>query len=120
MTFERELNAATTNLPPTVRIWLERAFRSGWFAIGPDAYDGDGRMCPIVAAATLAGAWGPHGLRLGNPHWGSEAGPTPAVEDFAAYFDLCAEQLGTEGAIAVVIEALAGQATRRASASSSR
>lgn len=122
MSFESELRAATEGLPPTIRVWLTRALRSGWYAIGPGAYDGGdgGRVCPIVAAAKMAGVWGAEGLRPDNPLWGTVDHPSPAVEEFAAYFDLCAEQLGTPAALAVVTESLAAQATQRASASSSR
>ena len=122
MSFESELRAATEGLPPTIRVWLTRALRSGWYAIGPGAYGGGdgGRVCPIVAAAKMAGVWGADGLRPDNPFWGTVDHPSPAVEEFAAYFDLCAEQLGTPAALAVVTESLAAQATQRASASSSR
>ena len=78
------------------------------------------RVCPIVAAAKMAGVWGQHGLRADHPTWGRIEGPSPAVEEFAACFNLCAEEVGTSAALEVVIESLAGQATQRASASSSR
>lgn len=46
--------------------------------------------------------------------------PSPAVEEFAAYFDLSAEEIGTSAALEMVMDSLAPQATQRASASSSR
>lgn len=122
MTFESELRTAADGLPPAIRVWLSRALRSGWHQIGPGTYEdhGSDRMCPIVAAAKMAGVWGERGLRAGHPTWGTIDSPSPAVEEFAAYFDLCAEEIGTEVALEVVMEALAPQATQRASASSSR
>jgi hypothetical protein len=122
MTFESELRTATEGLPSTIRVWLSRAVRSGWHQIGPGAYE-DGssnRVCPIVAAAKMASVWGERGLRAGHSTWGTPDGPSPAVEEFAASFDLCAEEIGTGAALEVVIESLEPQATQRASASSSR
>lgn len=122
MTFESELRTATEDLPPTIRVWLSRALRSGWYAMGPGTYE-DGRsnrVCPIVAAAKMAGVWGERGVRADHPTWGTIDGPSSVVEEFAAYFDLCAEEIGTGAALEVVIESLKTQATQRASASSSR
>lgn len=113
MIFESELRVATLGLPPTIRVWLGRALRSGWYAIGSGAYDGgdSGRVCPIVAAATMAGLWGPEGLRNGEAAWGTPGGPSDAVEEFAAYFDLYAEERGTRAAVAVVTDELGTPAT---------
>lgn len=106
--YECELRKATTSLPATVRTWMERALRSGWYAIGAGAYDGGdgGRVCPIVAAAMLAGVWGPDGLRDDSVAWGSRAGPSHRVEEFAAYFDLYAEERGPRAALAIVTDQL--------------
>ena len=97
------------NLHPDVSLWVIRAMDSDWFRIEPGAYDHrgpGGAVCPIVAAATLAGSWNDGQLLQGNPMWGTPERPTNEVEDFAAYFDLCAEELGTAGAIECVRAAL--------------
>ena len=52
-----------------------------------------GAKCPVAAAATLAGVWRDGGIE-GRPRWGDDEEPASAVEDFAAYFDLCADELG--------------------------
>lgn len=107
MVYENELRMATTSLPRDVRAWVERALRSGWYAIGSGAYNGGGgHVCPIVAAGMMAGLWGPEGLRSDDVAWGTAAGPSDAVEEFAAYFDLYAEERGTGAAVAVVTDEL--------------
>ena len=80
--------------------------RSGWFELGSGAYDGGGRRCPIAAGAHLAGVWEEDGVKSGNEEWGTPNGPSSAVEEFAAYFDICAETVGLEQALAVVRAAL--------------
>jgi hypothetical protein len=107
--FADELRRATLRLPSGVAGWVAKALRSGWFRIEPGAYeDGDpeGPVCPIVAAATMAGAWLNGRLLPGNSEWGDSNGPTPAVEDFAAYFDLCAGELGTANALEIASQTL--------------
>lgn len=99
----RELRRATSALPPSVRRWIGRAIDSGWFRIERGAYDGGGpggSVCPFVAAAIMASVWSDGRVLPGNPDWGAPLGPTPEVEDFAAYFDLCAEWTGTSMAMA--------------------
>lgn len=54
----------------------------------------------------MAGLWRGGRLRPGHPEWGSEEGPSEPIEDFAAYFDLCAEELGSAEAMAIALEAL--------------
>lgn len=100
--FEEELARASAGLPRGVRLWVKRAIRSDWFELGSGAYDDGGRRCPIAAGAQLAGVWDAGGVMPGNEKWGTPGGPAPAVEEFAAYFDLCAGDVGLERALAVV------------------
>jgi hypothetical protein len=107
--FDDELRRAALNLHPSVRWWMIRALDNDWFRIEPGAYEdvgSRGAMCPIVAAATLAGIWWDGRLLPGNPVWGTPERPANEVEDFAVYFDLCAEDSGTGQAIETVREAL--------------
>ncbi|MGH8571440.1 MAG: hypothetical protein ACREX8_02540, partial [Gammaproteobacteria bacterium] len=97
MTFDRELRGAVRRLPPDVAVWTSRAIRSGWFSLAPGVYEDGGpggAVCPIAAGATMAGAWVNGGIAEGHEAWGTPQGPSPEVEDFAAYFDLCAEEAG--------------------------
>ena len=107
--FERELLEATTNLPQPIAIWMARAIRSGWFEIGSGSYidRAGGTVCPVVAAATLAGVWRNGQLLPGNDLWGTHSAPSEVVEEFASYFDLVAEDAGTEVALQIVDETLA-------------
>lgn len=107
-TYVRELRRATSVLPRDVRRWMGRAIGSGWFRIAAGDYDGGpgASVCPFVAAAMMAGVWSDGGVLPGNPDWGVPDGPTPEIEDFAAYFDLCADMAGVAGAIATVAAAL--------------
>lgn len=102
--FAEHLQASLGRLDQSVKRWLRRALDSGWYPLGAGSYDGGpgGALCPIAAAATMAGIWFDGGVREGNPEWGSPDAPSPAVEDFAAYFDLCSEANGLEYAIALV------------------
>jgi hypothetical protein len=105
-----ELRRATLNLDPEIGRWMIRALDSDWFRVEPGAYEHGGpggTVCPIVAAATMAGAWSHGQLLPGNPVWGTPDRPTTQVEEFAAYFDLCAEDSGTATAIRTVRRALA-------------
>lgn len=107
--FERELLRVTKNLPSPIAVWMARAIRSGWFEIRSGEYEaGDGRaVCPVIAAAMLAEVWRDGRLLPGNELWGTEMGPSQVVEDFASYFDLCAEEAGIEVAVQVIAEGLA-------------
>lgn len=104
---------AVMGLHPTVRLWMSRALRAGWHPVGPGSYDGGpgGTVCPIVAAAKLAGAWSEEGLRAGWDEWGTPEWPSPPVEEFAACFDLCADEIGVEPTIGLLSEALSTAAT---------
>ena len=108
--FEHQLRHATRSLPPGVARWTSRAVGSGWFQIAPGAYDDEdrsGSVWPIVAAALMAGVWVDGGLLPGHPEWGDVSRPSDRVEDFAAYFDLCADELGTIKALEIVRDELA-------------
>lgn len=98
-------------LPPDVAVWMSRAVRSGWFTLTAGAYERGGpggSACPITAAAKMAGAWADGSIAEGHEAWGTPEGPSPEVEDFAAYFDLCADEGGLDRAIGIVLETLAG------------
>lgn len=107
-----ELRQATLGLDTHVACWLVQALSSDWFHIEPGAYEHDdpgGAVCPTVAAAKMAGIWRGGQILPGDPAWGTPEGPVAEVEDFAAYFDLCAEDLGTTQAIEVTCRALDSQ-----------
>lgn len=107
--FTDELRRAALNLHADVSRWVIRALDSDWFRIEPGAYEHGGpggAVCPIVAAATLAGIWRDGRLLPGNPVWGTPERPANEVEEFAAYFDLYAEDSGTAQAIETVLGAL--------------
>ncbi|MCB0857455.1 MAG: hypothetical protein KDB57_04965 [Solirubrobacterales bacterium] len=109
--FEIHLIDATRNLPPRPKVWIYRALRSGWFDIEAGVYDSrpNGGVCPVAAGAILAGIWADGRLMEGFPDWGTDLAPNEEVEDFAAYFDLCADELGTEAALRLVQEQLANE-----------
>lgn len=105
--FTDELRLAAGRLPRGPARWIRRALTSGWFPIQAGAYQGPGSsMCPAAAGAAMAGLWRGGRLRPGHPEWGSQEGPSGPIEDFAAYFDLCVEEIGSAEAMAVVLEAL--------------
>lgn len=104
--FETDLIAATVGLPLTIRSWMWRAIRSGWFRLEPGEYEGDNAVCPITAAATMAGVWDDGAVRSGSSEWGDSTGPTPAIEEFAAWFDLVAEAHGATAALQIVSVAI--------------
>lgn len=102
--FSEQLRESVGNLPGDLRLWMGKALESQQFQIGAQAYDDGpgGTLCPIAAAATLAGAWTGDGISPGRPHWGTVNGPSEPVEDFAAWFDLCSESEGLESAIELI------------------
>lgn len=109
--FTDELRLAAGRLPGGPAGWIRRALKSEWFPIQAGSYQGlDGSMCPAAAGATMAGLWHRGRLRAGHPEWGLPEGPSEPIEDFAAYFDLCAEELGSAEAMAIALEALEGHA----------
>lgn len=105
--FADELVRATRGLPTVVRMALSQTLRSGSFEYTAGSYDnGGGGRCPIAAAAAMAGVWSGRGVAAGNPQWGTEDSPSEAVEAFAAYFDLCAEETSVAFAVAAVAREL--------------
>jgi hypothetical protein len=109
MMFIEEVRRSAMSLDADVALWMIRALDSGWFRIAPGTYEQAGpgaAVCPIVAAATMAGVWRDGQLLPGNPAWGSADRPSTAVEDFAAYFDLCSEACGVAMALETVRGAL--------------
>jgi hypothetical protein len=109
MTYVTHMIQATHNLPKGPKSWISRALRSGWFKITSGTYDGgpERGVCPVAAGAILAGIWENGRPKPGNPEWGTENEPSLEIEDFAAYFDLCAAQIGTEETLRIVQRELA-------------
>jgi len=104
---EREnLLLAIHDLPRDIRSWLAVALISGRERIGAFSYANDLAVCPIVAAAKAAGIWNGDHVAAGNPIWGTPDGPSPEVEEFAAWFDLCCEENGLTATVEAVREAL--------------
>jgi hypothetical protein len=54
----------------------------------------------------MAGAWVDGGIH-GRPEWGTPEEPGPAVEEFAAWFDLCCGEHGLDQALEIVESELA-------------
>lgn len=103
MIFEGELRAATRALPSDLRAWMRMAVLERAAALCFGEYeDSDGGVCPVVAAAKLAGAWEGGRIVDGFETWGGPDGPTERVEDFVAYFDLVSDGKGVEHALGVV------------------
>jgi len=108
--FEEELINATCRLPQVVRTWLARALSSDWLEMCSGHYESPaGSFCPIAAAARMAGVWRAQGISAGNAEWGDSGGPSPQVEEFVAYFDLTAEELGLDRALKIVRRAVDGR-----------
>ena len=102
---EREdLLLAIQHLPGEIRAGLSIALATGRHRIGAFSYANDLTVCPIVAAAREAGVWNGDHIAPGNPAWGTPEGPSPEVEEFAAWFDLCCEADG----IAATLERVRG------------
>jgi hypothetical protein len=101
-----ELRGATLALSPTIRLWMGRALRSGWFHFCSGTYSAADFACPFAAAAQMAGVWVGDGIREGlESEWGPADEPSDEVEEFAAWFDLCTEECG----IAVALELVSGE-----------
>lgn len=101
-----DLSLATRALPACVARPMRVALDTGGFRFGPKSYENDLTVCPITAAAKLAGVWSQGAIIDGHPDWGTPDGPSEAVEDFAAYFDLCCEGFGLDAALETAREAL--------------
>jgi len=103
---ERHLIAAVRALPADIAAPLRVALEQGEFRIGAFSYETELAVCPIAAAAKVAGVWHGGCPQLSGPPWGTEDCPSPEVEEFAAWFDICAEERSLEQAIAIVWAAL--------------
>jgi len=104
---EREnLLLAIEHLPEEIRVWLGVALATGRQRIGAFSYANDLAVCPIVAAAREAGVWNGDHIGPGNLAWGAPDGPSPEVEEFAAWFDLCCEDHGLIPTMETIREAL--------------
>lgn len=104
---EREsLLLAIRQLPDDIRCWLAVALISGRERIGAFSYANDLTVCPIVAGAKAAGIWDGDHIAPGNPSWGTPDRPSPEVEEFAAWFDLCCEETGLTATVETVRGAL--------------
>jgi len=106
MTEHDYLRLATAALPQTISTALATALDSGDFVIGALAYESELAVCPIVAAAITAGVWRDGAMISGAEKWGTPEHPSDPVEEFAAWFDLCAEASGLDYALAIIGDAL--------------
>lgn len=107
---------AIEHLPEDIRGWLRAALANGRYRIGAFSYANDLAVCPIVAAAREAGVWDSDHITPGNPDWGTPDGPSPEVEEFAAWFDLCCEDNGVTATVETIREALEISLTARVAA----
>lgn len=112
----RALAKATSRLAAPIRLYLALALNSDCFRLGPKSYESDLTVCPIAAAAKLAGVWENQAIATGHPEWGTPEAPSAEVEDFAAWFDICCEEHGLTIALQVIGTALGAtsRAVRRA------
>jgi hypothetical protein len=90
---------------------MRRALRRGGYGIGAGNWDQGpgGTVCPIRAAAMIAGVWRDGHCADGGPEWGTENEPSETVMEFAVCFDLAAEQFGLGEAVSAVRIALGEQ-----------
>lgn len=88
---------------------MRRALASGWYHIEPESYESQIGVCPLVAAALIAGVWRDGHAADGGPDWGSETEPSALCFVFAVSFDLFAEEAGTDRAIEVVLAGLSAE-----------
>ena len=96
-----QLASAAADLPLALATSMEHALAEVRFPIRAGSYDRDGAMCPLGAADAYAEEHG--GGRFAGydvERYGAR------VLHFAVSFDLCAEALGVEPAVAVVTDAL--------------
>ncbi len=111
---ERELRIAVASLPPSVRRAMSVALASGWYSIEPGGYESATGVCPIVAAAKIAGFWRDGHSADGGPEWGTETEPSPPCFEFAVCFDMYSEVAGTNTALDLVLEELTSETVRLA------
>jgi hypothetical protein len=82
-----------------------RALRSGWFSLTARTYESGGPgalRLPDHGGREMAGAWADGAIAGGHEAWGTPEGPSPEVEDFAAYFDILADEAGLHRAVKIV------------------
>lgn len=103
---EQELADATIALSDEIASAMLAALESGDYSIGATTFESELAVCPIVAAAKTLGIWINGGVAAGNPVWGTGDEMSSDVEEFAGWFDLCAQEQGLHVAIAVVLWAL--------------
>lgn len=108
---EQHLAAATCALPETIAASMLIALKRSELRIGAFAYETELLVCPLAVAARTAGVWHDGWPAFGGPLWGGEDGPTAAMEEFAAWFDICAQERGLDEAVAIVRAALAARRT---------
>lgn len=101
-----DLDRATRELPPTMRVWVAYGLTSGMHRIAAFSYENDLTVCPIAAAAKSAGIWVDGGIAPGHPEWGTPDEPSEQTEEFAARFDICTREVSIDVALATVREAL--------------
>jgi hypothetical protein len=80
--------------------------RSGWYTIEPNKYESATGVCPVVAAAKIAGVWRDGHTADGGPDWGDETHPNAEGFEFAVSFDVYADEVGTPAAVEMVLEEL--------------
>ncbi|MDQ3690831.1 MAG: hypothetical protein M3406_12525 [Chloroflexota bacterium] len=107
---------AIDHLPEDIPGWLRVALADGRYRIDAFSYANDLTVCPIVAAAHEAGVWDSDRIAPGNAAWGTPDGPSPEVEEFASWFDLCCEDNGVTATVETVREALGTPLTARVAA----
>lgn len=101
-----DLRVATSLLPDPIRRAMWLALRSGWYRIEAGFWETDDGLCPLAAAARVAGVWR-NGVFAGHgPEWGDEHEPSVEAWDFAISFDVCAWELGTAAAVELVLSEL--------------
>ena len=111
---ERELRIAVASLPPSVRRAMSVALASGWYSIEPGHYESATGVCPLVAAAKIAGFWRDGHSADGGPEWGTETEPSPPCFEFAVCFYMYAEVAGATRAVEVVLQGLESETVQLA------
>jgi len=106
---EFDLRQAVTFLPEPVRRAMLLGLRSGWYVIKAEGYESPTGMCPLVAAAKIAGVWRDGHAADGGVDWGDETRPNKRCFEFAVAFDLYAGEVGTAVAVDVVLAELGSE-----------
>lgn len=94
-----QLSLAVYGLPTRIATSMHVALAHGSFPIAPRSYENDLTVCPIVAAAKVAGVWQDRAPTPAGWEWGTAEAAAPEVEEFAAWFDICCEDEGVEVAL---------------------